>query len=497
MMGEKVDLYKLTAHELRRLLKKGEISYKQAVLSYTDRISSLDKHINSFISTSFDLALKKADELQKRQQGGENLPSLAGIPFAVKDNLCVKNTYTTCASNMLSGYRSPYTATAVKKLLEQDAVFLGKLNMDEFAMGGSSETSFYRPVRNPFDTNRVPGGSSGGSAAAVAAGFACFSLGSDTGGSVRQPASFCGVVGLKPTYARVSRYGLIAFASSLDQIGPITKDINDSALILETISGHDENDMTSSRNSIGNYFKDTAPDISGTKIAVFEEFFSNRLDPFVKSAVQKSLAVLSDLGASIDTISFPVLEYAIPAYYIISSAEASSNLARYDGIKYAKRSESFDSLIDLYIKSRSEGFGQEVKRRIMLGTYALSSGYYDAYYLKAVKVRDHIRGSLENIFNSYDAVIGPVAPTTAYGLGDKIDDPLAMYLGDIYTVTANIAGCPAISVPAGFDDKGMPVGLQIMCSHFEEEKLFDIARAYEKVTDHAHKIPQIGQENQN
>jgi len=475
-------LFEMGIKELHGRLKKKEAGYRETVFAYIKQIEEKNKEINPYISFCFEKALSKAGELEKRTSSNKPGSILAGIPFAVKDNMCVKDTMTTCASKMLSNFSSPYTATAVQKLLDKDALLLGKLNMDEFAMGGSNETSYFGCVRNPKDHKRVPGGSSGGSAAAVAGNMACFALGSDTGGSIRQPASYCGVVGLKPTYGKVSRYGLVAFASSLDQIGPLTRDIEDSALVLSAISGQDIHDSTSCDIKAPDHAASLNSDIKGMNIAYPKEYLGSGIDPVVKDSILKAIDVLKEAGVRIEEISLPLTEYAIPAYYIISSAEASSNLSRYDGIKYGHRPDAFDDILDLYVKSRTEGFGDEVKRRIMLGTYALSSGYYDAYYLKAIKVRNMIRSDFGDIFSRYDAIIGPVAPTTAYHIGEKINDPLKMYLGDIYTVSANIAGIPALSVPAGEDDQGMPIGMQIMGDSFSEQKILDIAYAYEKIT---------------
>jgi aspartyl-tRNA(Asn)/glutamyl-tRNA(Gln) amidotransferase subunit A len=486
-----MEIIDLTGTELNKKLLSKEIGFMEAAEAYINRIEEKDTFLNSFISKTFDMARNKASQLQVKLKNGEEMSSVAGIPFAVKDNMCVKGIAATCGSRMLKDFIPPYTSTAVGKLLDNDAVLLGKTNMDEYAMGGSNETSYFGHVSNPWDTKRVPGGSSGGSAACVSARLACFALGSDTGGSIRQPASFCGVTGLKPTYGRVSRYGLVAFASSLDQIGPLTRDARDCAAVLGVISGLDKKDSTSSSIQTEDYAGNLINNIKGMRFAYPKEYFADGIDKEVKNKVMCSFDVLKRLGAVIDEVSFPLNEYTIPAYYIISSAEASSNLSRYDGIKYGHKASGADDLLDLYVKSRTEGFGNEVKRRIMLGTYALSSGYYDAYYIKAIKVRNMIREYFYDIFRKYDAFIGPAAPTTAYLKGEKINDPLQMYLGDIYTVTANIAGLPAISVPAGNDSKGLPVGLHMMADTFGEQKLLNIAHAYQNETGYMNLAPDI------
>lgn len=483
-----MEIFDLSVTELNKKLQSKELGFLETINAYIERIEKRDIKINSYISKTFESACEKAKELEKRLYSNEKLSNLAGVPFAVKDNLCVKDIKTTCASKILENFIPPYSATVVERLLEKDAILLGKLNMDEFAMGGSSETSFFKPVKNPHDNSKVPGGSSGGSAACMSDKLAAFTLGTDTGGSIRQPASFCGVVGSKPTYGRVSRYGLVAFASSLDQIGPLTRNVEDNALILENIAGHDKKDSTSSSKRTEKFVESLNVELKGMKFAYFKEFFTEGIDHEVKKVIFDAFETLKNLGAQIHEVSFELQEYAIPAYYIISSAEASSNLSRYDGIKYGYRTEEYSDLLDIYTRSRTQGFGTEVKRRIMLGTYALSSGYYDAYYLKALKVRNMIRGSMNKLFETYDAVIGPVAPTTAYNIGEKSSDPLEMYLGDVYTVSANIAGIPAISVPAGYDQNNLPVGLQISCSAFSEQKLLNIAYAYQNASDREKKI---------
>ncbi|NTV88915.1 MAG: Asp-tRNA(Asn)/Glu-tRNA(Gln) amidotransferase subunit GatA [Clostridiales bacterium] len=473
----------MTAHELSGLIKARKLGVTELTKSILDRINAVEPGIGSYITVAGEQALTRAGEIQRKLDGGAGLSPLAGIPMAIKDNMCTDGILTTCASKILGNFVPPYNATVVEKLAAEDTVLLGKLNMDEFAMGGSTENSYFKKTNNPWDTERVPGGSSGGSAASVAAGEAVFSLGSDTGGSIRQPASFCGVVGMKPTYGAVSRYGLVAFASSLDQIGPITKDVTDCALVMNAIAGHDPMDSTSAPVKHPDYTKALVNDVKGMKIGIPSEFIAQGINPEVREAVLKAVKTYEALGATCEEFSLPINEYAIPAYYLISSAEASSNLARYDGIKYGYRAEKFTDLLDLYKQSRSEGFGTEVKRRIMLGTYALSSGYYDAYYKKALQVRTLIQKGFNDAFEKYDFVIGPTAPTTAYKIGEKVDDPLAMYLGDIYTVSVNIAGLPGISVPCGFDAAGLPVGMQLIGKAFDESTLLRAAYTFEQNTD--------------
>jgi len=465
------------------MIKNKEISAVELTKAQLDRIEKVDQKVESYITVCHDEALKKAEEIQKKIDSGEINSPLAGIPMAIKDNICTKGVTTTCASRMLYNFVPPYNATVVEKLNSQGAVLVGKVNLDEFAMGGSTENSYFKKTKNPWDLERVPGGSSGGSAAAVAAGEAVFALGSDTGGSIRQPASFCGVVGMKPTYGRVSRFGLVAFASSLDQIGPLTKDVTDCALVLNAITGHDPMDSTSADIEFPDYTKSLINDVKGMKIGIPEEYIGEGLNPEVKNAVMNAVKVFEQLGAQCETFSLPVTEYAIPAYYLISSAEASSNLARYDGIKYGFRAEKYTDLLDLYKQTRSEGFGTEVKRRIMLGTYALSSGYYDAYYKKAQQVRTLIKNGFDKAFEKYDVIIGPTAPTTAYKIGEKVNNPLEMYLGDIYTVSVNIAGLPGMVIPCGMDSKGLPVGLQLIAKAFDEATLLRAAYTFEQNTE--------------
>ncbi|MFC1738576.1 Asp-tRNA(Asn)/Glu-tRNA(Gln) amidotransferase subunit GatA, partial [Planctomycetota bacterium] len=430
-------------------------------------------------------ALKTAADVDRRVAAGEPVGRLAGVPIAVKDNMCTTFGATTCASKILEDFHSPYNATAVQKLIDADAVIVGKTNMDEFAMGSSTESSGLQKTVNPWDTSRVPGGSSGGSAAAVAAGMCFAALGSDTGGSIRQPACFCGVVGLKPTYGRVSRFGLVAYGSSLDQIGPVTRNVQDCALLMNVIAGYDERDSTSVSESIApvcDYLENLDEPVQPLKIAIAPQFNAGA-DRQVQRVVSEAMEVYKNLGAEIIEIDMPHLDYAIVAYYIIATAEASSNLARYDGVHYGHRTEKPTDYIEVYSKSRAEGFGKEVKRRIMLGTYALSSGYYDAYYLKALKVRNLIRTDFSRAFENCDCIMMPVAPTTAFKVGEKIADPLQMYLSDIYTISANLAGVPAVSIPCGFDDGDLPIGLQILSPAFTEDKLLRIANMFERQTD--------------
>ena len=416
---------------------------------------------------------------------------LAGIPIAIKDNICVRDEETTCSSRILKGFRPPYDATVVKKLKSAGAVLLGKSNMDEFAFGSSCETSCYGPTKNPWDLGRIPGGSSGGSAAAVAADETILALGSDTGGSIRQPAALCGVVGLKPTYGRVSRYGLIAFASSLDQIGPITKDVEDSALLLNTIAGYDEMDSTSVDQSAPDYTKSLVKDVRGLRIGVPKEYFIKGLDKEVEASVKAAIETLKSLGAVVKEISLPHTEYAVATYYIVATAEASSNLARFDGVQYGLRASGARDMIDMYIKTRSEGFGNEAKRRILLGAYCLSTGYYDAYYLKAQKVRTKIREDFDKAFKECDCIITPTSPTPAFRIGEKMDDPLSMYLSDIYTIPANLAGLPAMSIPCGFSKEGLPIGMQILAKAFDEETIFRAAYTFEQNTEFHKKRPKL------
>jgi len=473
-----MELYKYKIHELNGLLRKKEISSQEIVKSYLNRIKDIEPSIDAFITILEDEALENAKKADEKIKNGQ-IKDLTGIPVVIKDNISTEGIRTTCASKMLENYIPPYNATVVERLLEDGAIILGKSNMDEFAMGSSTETSAFKTTKNPWDLTKVPGGSSGGSAACVAADETAFSLGSDTGGSIRQPASLCGIVGMKPTYGLVSRYGLIAFASSLDQIGPFTKDVTDCAIVLNSIAGHDTKDSTSVNSKPSDYTEFLKNDIKGMKIGIADEFFKEGLNEGVKNEVLNAINLFKQLGAEIIDISLPYVDYALSAYYIIASAEASSNLARYDGIRYGHIAEKYEDLIDMYMVTRSEGFGKEVKRRIMLGTYALSSGYYDAYYKKALKVRTLIKNDYDKAFEKCDLIVGPTSPTTAFSIGEKVDDPLAMYLADIYTVPVNIAGLPGISLPCGMVD-GLPVGLQIVGKHFDEGKLLNAAYVFEK-----------------
>jgi aspartyl-tRNA(Asn)/glutamyl-tRNA(Gln) amidotransferase subunit A len=484
-----VTLFDLRLQELHNQLSKKELSVTDLVGEAFTRIKEHDERVGAYLTLNEEGARAEAARLDNKLGSDEAKGLLFGLPVGIKDNMVTEGLRTTCASQFLSNYNPIYDATVVTKLKQAEAVTIGKLNMDEFAMGGSNENSSFHPVRNPWDLTRVPGGSSGGSAAAVAAGEAYFTLGSDTGGSIRQPASYCGVVGLKPTYGLVSRYGLVAFASSLDQIGPITKNVEDAAYVLQAISGHDAKDSTSANVDIPDYVSALSGEISGLKIAVPKEYLDG-IDPQVKASVLEALRVLEGLGAEWEEVSLPHTEYAVAAYYLLASSEASSNLSRFDGVRYGVRAEQGGNLLDLYLDSRSQGFGAEVKRRIMLGTYALSSGYYDAYYLKAQKVRTLIKQDFDRTFEKYDVIIGPTAPTTAFQIGSQVDDPLTMYLNDILTIPVSLAGVPAMSVPCGFAD-GMPVGLQIIGKAFDESTVLRVAHAYEAHTDHHKQRPSL------
>ena len=482
MGNQNMNAKEITSLSLRQLsgcLRSGELTAVQAAEAYLASIRENDPSIRAYLSVLEEKAMGQAAETDRRRARGETLSPLAGVPVGIKDNICTKGVTTTCASRMLEQFIPPYNAHVIEKLEEAGAVTLGKLNMDEFAMGSSTENSFFQITHNPRDPSRVPGGSSGGSAAAVAAGEAAFALGSDTGGSIRQPAAFCGVVGMKPTYGTVSRYGLVAFASSLDQIGPLTRDVADSAMVMDCIAGHDSRDSTSIRMDKLPYASQLGQDIRGIKIALPEEFFGEGLSEDVRKGIQLAARRFQDLGAEIVRVSMPALTHALPAYYIISSAEASSNLARFDGIRYGYRSPDYEDITSLYKNSRSEGFGEEVKRRIMLGTFALSSGYYDAYYKKALQVRTLITRDYSRIFAACDCILSPVAPTTAYKIGEKTATPLEMYLGDIYTVPVNIAGLPGLSMPCAAASDGMPVGMQLIGPAFSEPLLYRVGYAYE------------------
>lgn len=480
------DITHLTAHEIREGYKNKEFTARDVVESFFKNIDEKDGDIKAYITLCKEDALKKADEadIKIKEALGNNtfdeLPDLFGMPIAIKDNMNTFGVKTTCASKILENFVSPYDATVITKLKEQGAIILGKANMDEFAMGSSCENSAFFVTKNPADLTKVPGGSSGGSAAAVAGDLAPISLGSDTGGSIRMPASLCGIVGLKPTYGLVSRYGLVAYASSLDQIGPMSKDVEDNAILLNAIAGHDDLDSTSANIEKKDYTKALINDVKGLKIGVPEEFFGEGLQKEVKEAVESAIEKLKSLGATVEKCSLEACKVALPTYYIIADAEASSNLGRFDGIRYGFRTENFDNLRDIYKNTRSEGFGKEVKRRIILGTYVLSAGYYDAYYKKAQKVRTLIKKQFDDAFAKYDVLITPVSPTTAWNIGEKVNNPLEMYLADLYTVPINIAGIPAISVPCGKDSKGLPIGMQIIGKHFSEETLYRVAYTFER-----------------
>lgn len=474
-----MDYMRMTAVELGKKIKAKEVSVVEATKACLDRIEALEKDYNCFVTVDAEGAMKQAEEIQKRIDAGELTGPLAGVPVAIKDNMCIEGMLTSCSSKILSNFVPTYTATAVKALQKAGAVIVGKTNMDEFAMGSTTETSYYGITKNPWDIERVPGGSSGGSAAAVAAEEVPYALGSDTGGSIRQPAAFCGVTGIKPTYGRVSRYGLIAYGSSLDQIGPLAKDVTDCATILETICTHDEKDSTSYAHAACDFTSALVDDVKGMKIGIPRDYFAEGIDPAVKDAVMQAAKVLEEKGAIVEEFDLGMVEYAIPAYYIIASAEASSNLERFDGVKYGYRTESFTDLHNMYKKTRSEGFGAEVKRRIMLGSFVLSSGYYDAYYVKALKTKALIKKAFDDAFAKYDVILGPVAPTTALKVGESLSDPIKMYLGDIYTVSVNLAGLPGISLPCGQDADGMPIGLQLLGQTFDEKSIIRAAYAYE------------------
>ena len=463
-----MELTDLTVHELMEKVKNKEITIEEITKAYADRINEKESEVNAFVSTRLDEAI------------AESRNSEAGIPIGIKDNICTNGIKTTCSSKMLENFVSPYDATVITKIKEKNMPILGKLNMDEFAMGSSTENSSFKITRNPWNLNKVPGGSSGGSAAAVAANLVPWALGSDTGGSIREPASFCGIVGLKPTYGLVSRSGLVAFASSLDQIGPMTKDVEDSALLLNIIAGHDENDSTSVKREKIDYTKNLKNSIQGMKIGVPKEFFGEGINPEVKKSLENSIEEYKKLGAIVEECSLDVSESSLAAYYIIACAEASSNLGRFDGIRYGYRAKDYKNLKELFVKSRTEGFGKEVKRRIILGTYVLSSGYYDAFYKKAQKVRTYVKNKFDECFKKYDVLLTPVAPTTAFDIGSKTNNPLEMYLADICTVSINIASVPAISIPCGVDSNNMPIGMQLIGNRFQEEKILNAAYAIEQ-----------------
>jgi len=484
-------LNQLTAHKAINLIKKKKATAYEIIQDIFNQIDKVDNLIKAFLVVEREEALKKAKEIDKKVKNGEKIPPLAGVAIAVKDIIATQGTETTCGSKILKGFIPPYDATVINRLKDAGAIIIGKTNMDEFAMGSSTENSAFGPTHNPWDLERVPGGSSGGSSAAVAADETFVALGTDTGGSVRQPASLCGMVGLKPTYGRVSRYGLVAYASSLDQIGPITKDVTDCALIMKVISGYDKMDSTSVNLGVPDYLKSCQAGIKGLKIGVPKEYFIEGIDREVKDALDKALKMFEKLGARIEEVSLPHTEYSLPTYYLIATAEASSNLARYDGVQYGYRTEDYEDLSSMYQKTRSEGFGSEVKRRIMLGTYALSSGYYDAYYLKAQKVRTLIKEDFDKAFSKYDILITPTSPTPAFKLNEKVSDPLTMYLSDIYTIPINLAGIPAISLNCGYSKNNLPIGLQIIGKHFSEETILRAAFNFEQNCEVEKKKPEI------
>jgi aspartyl-tRNA(Asn)/glutamyl-tRNA(Gln) amidotransferase subunit A len=487
-----MSLHKLTLHELQDRFTKGDVTAQDIVRAYTLRINQVEPRIKAYVTLAKDSAMAQAEVLDEQLKGWRKTNPLMGMPIAVKDNICTDGVLTTCASRMLDTFVPPYNATVVSKLRERGYLLLGKTNLDEFAMGSSTENSAFGPSRNPWNQAYVPGGSSGGSAAAVAADECAAALGSDTGGSIRQPAALCGVVGLKPTYGRVSRYGLVAFASSLDQIGPITKDVTDAAILMNAIAGHDPSDSTSANVPVPDYMKALKKkDVKKLRIGLPKEYFAEGLNPEVEQAVRQAVDVLQELGGDIKEISLPTTGAAVAAYYLIATAEASSNLARYDGVKYGLRTKQSKDLLDMYMKTRQEGFGPEVKRRIMLGTYALSAGYYDAYYGKAQAVRTLIRRDFEMAFKEVDLIATPVTPATAFKFGEKIQDPLQMYLSDIYTISINLAGIPAISVPCGFSYGGLPIGLQLIGRPFEEDIVLRGAHAYEQATEWRLKKPNL------
>lgn len=476
-----MEIQKLTAVSLGKKIKEKEISVREALDAVFAQIDQTEDRYHAYVTLDKEGAYKQADAVQEKIDKGELTGALAGVPVAIKDNMCTKGVLTTCSSKILENYIPTYTASAVQNLTDAGCVIIGKTNMDEFAMGSTTETSAYGVTKNPWNTEHVPGGSSGGSCAAVAAGEVPMALGSDTGGSIRQPSSFCGVTGMKPTYGTVSRYGLIAYGSSLDQIGPVAKDVTDCAALLQTVASYDAKDATSMKRDDYDFMSALKEDVSDLKIGIPNSCFGEGLDPQVKESILKAADVLKARGAEVEYFDLDLIDYAIPAYYVIASAEASSNLERFDGVKYGFRAKEYEGLHDMYKKSRSEGFGPEVKRRIMLGSFVLSSGYYDAYYLKALRTKALIKKEFDRAFEKYDMILSPAAPSTAPRLGESLSDPLQMYLGDIYTVSVNLAGLPGITVPCGMDDKGLPIGMQLIGDCFSEKKLFRAAYTYEQV----------------
>ena len=486
-----MDIMSLTAVELGKKIKAKEISVTEATQAYLDQIEKVEVDVHSYVTIDKEGALKRAEEVQKLIDDGTLQSPLAGVPVAIKDNMCTKGTRTTCSSKILENFVPTFTSEAVLNLEKAGAVIIGKTNMDEFAMGSTTETSYYGVTRNPWNLEHVPGGSSGGSCAAVAAGECAYALGSDTGGSIRQPSSFCGVTGIKPTYGTVSRYGLIAYGSSLDQIGPIAKDVTDCAAILETIASHDVKDSTSVEREY-DFTSALIDDVKGMKIGIPRDYFGDGLSADVKEQILNAVKVLEEKGAVVEEFDLSLVKYAIPAYYIIADAEASSNLARFDGVKYGYRTEEYEGLHNMYKKTRSEGFGAEVKRRIMLGSFVLSSGYYDAYYLKALRTKALIKQAFDKAFAKYDMIVAPAAPTTAPELGKSLSDPMKMYLSDIYTISVNLAGLPGISIPVGKDSKGLPVGMQLIGDCFQEKKIIQAAYTFEQTR--TYEAPQLVKE---
>jgi len=485
------NILNLPAHKIIKLLKRKEVSVEEVVLAQFKRIEEVEEKIKSFVFLDREEALNEAKGWDKKIQENKEIPFLCGIPIAIKDNICIKNKKTTCASRILRNFRPPYSATVIDKIKKAGCIIIGKTNMDEFAMGSSTENSAFQTTQNPWNLKTIPGGSSGGSAASVASGEVTLALGSDTGGSIRQPAALCGIIGMKPTYGRVSRYGLIAFASSLDQIGPLTKDVTDCALLLKIISGKDEKDSTSIDQPVPDYLNYLIPDLKGIKIGLPKEYFVTGIEKEVREKVHQAAKVLEGLGAKIEETSLPHTEYAVAIYYLIATAEASSNLARYDGVGFGHRTQEKTNMIEMYKKTKKEGFGDEVKLRVMLGTYVLSKGYYEDYYGKALKARTLIKQDFEKAFEKFDVLLTPTSPTVAFKVGEKIDDPLKMYLSDVFTISANLAGIPGISVPCGFGQNNLPVGLQILGKPLEEKTLLRVAYAYEQNTEWKKKKPAI------
>lgn len=489
-----MDHFQYTAVELGRLLRSGALSVREVTEAALSAIAARQPENNAFITVLADEALARAEEVQRRLSAGEDLGPLAGVPAAIKDNICTRGVRTTCASKILGDFCPPYQATVMERLEQAGMVNLGKLNMDEFAMGSTTETSFYGPTKNPWDPGRVPGGSSGGAAAAVAAGECWYAMGSDTGGSIRQPASYCGVTGMKPTYGAVSRYGLIAYASSLDQIGPLARSAEDCAAILDAVMGKDPRDGTSLDIPCGHLLENLTDDLTGMRIGLPVDCFGEGLDPEVRAQVLAVADVLKGRGAAVEELRLPVMEYVVPAYYIIAAAEASSNLSRFDGVKYGWRAEGYENLYDLYCKTRTEGFGSEVKRRILLGAFVLSSGYYDAFYQKALQVKRVIKDAFDDAFSRCGLLLMPVAPTTAPRLGESLSDPLKMYLSDIYTVSVNLAGLPGLSMPCGFDRHGLPIGAQLVGPALGEQRILNAAYAFQRDTEYHQQRPKGGEE---